>query len=154
MAAVGGAAAAAVPADSKAANPALARVTHPTKRLANLRDLKVDVPVAITSPDDDSPGVLLKLGRRVEGGVGPDGDVVAFSTLCPHTGYPLFFRAADKTLTCPGHDSRFDCAKGGRRIMGQSAQNLPQFTLRVGPNGDIVAEGVEELIHGRLSNVL
>lgn len=143
-----------MPADSTAANPALARVTHPRKRLANLRDLKVDVPVAITSPDDDSPHVLLKLGRRVEGAVGPDGDVVVFSTLCPHNGHPLFFRAADKTLTWPGHDSRFDCEKGGRQIMGQSAQNPPQFTLRVGPSGDIVAEGVDGLIYGRLSNVL
>lgn len=154
VAAVGGAAAAAVPADSKAANPALARVTYPAKRLANLRELKVDEPLAITYPDDDSPGVLLKLGRRVEGGVGPDGDVVAFSTLCPHKGYPLFFRAADRTLNCPGHYSRFDCEKGGMQIMGQSTQNLPQFKLRVGPNGDIVAEGVDELIYGRLSNVL
>ncbi len=36
-------------------------------------------------PDADSPGVLLKLGSRVEGGAGPDGDIVAFSTLCPRT---------------------------------------------------------------------
>ena len=38
--------------------------------------------------------------------------------------------------------------------MGQATQNLPQFTLRVADNGDIFAEGVDELIYGRLSNVL
>ena len=40
------------------------------------------------------------------------------------------------------------------QIIGQATQNLPQFTLRVATNGDIFAEGVDELIYGRLSNVL
>ena len=105
-------------------------------------------------PTGDSPGVLIKLGTRVPGGAGPDGDIVAFSTLCPHKGFPLNYTAADKTLNCPGHYSRFDCEKGGLQIMGQATQNLPQFTLRVAANGDIFAEGVDELIYGRLSNVL
>ena len=38
--------------------------------------------------------------------------------------------------------------------MGQATQNLPQFALRVDDKGDIYAEGVDELIYGRLSNVL
>jgi arsenite oxidase small subunit len=57
-------------------------------------------------------------------------------------------------LNCSGHYSRFDCEKGGLQIMGQATQNLPQFTLRVAVNGDIFAEGVDELIYGHLSNVL
>ena len=32
-----------------------------------------------TYPDEQSPIVLLKLGRRVPDGVGPDGDVVAYN---------------------------------------------------------------------------
>jgi arsenite oxidase small subunit len=59
------------------ATPALARVTYPRERIGNVKDLKVDQPVQISYPDDDSPGVLLKLGRRVEAGVGPDSDIVA-----------------------------------------------------------------------------
>jgi arsenite oxidase small subunit len=31
---------------------------------------------------------------------------------------------------------------------------LPQFRLRVAANGDIFAEGADELIYGRLSNTL
>jgi arsenite oxidase small subunit len=108
----------------------------------------------ISYPDKDSPGVLIKLGTRVPDGAGPDGDIVAFSTLCPHKGFPLNYAAADKTLNCPGHYSRFDCERGGLQIIGQATQNLPQFTLRVADNGDIFAEGVDELIYGRLSNVL
>src|SRR5271163_3090906 len=66
------------------ATPALAPITYPSTRLADVKDLKVDVAVQIQYPDQDSPGVIVKLGRRVEGGVGSDGDIVAFSTLCPH----------------------------------------------------------------------
>ena len=145
--------AAAIPRDARA-TPALARVTYPSTKLANVKDLKVDQPLQIQYPDKDSPGVLIKLGRKVDGGVGPDGDIVAFSTLCPHKGYPLGYVAADKTLNCPGHYSRFDCEKGGQQIWGHATQNLPQFRLRVAANGDIYADGVDELIYGRLSNTL
>ena len=136
------------------AAPALARVDYPSMRLANLADLTVDEPLPIAYPDADSPGVLLKLGAPAEGGVGPDGDVVAFSILCPHKGFPLSYAAADKSLNCAGHYSRFDCEKGGQEIWGQGTNNLPQFELRVDEAGDIHAEGVDELIYGRLSNVL
>jgi arsenite oxidase small subunit len=105
-------------------------------------------------PDADSPGILLKLGAAVPGGAGPDGDIVAYSVLCPHKGYLMTYAAGDKTLNCPGHFSRFDCEKGGQQIWGHATQNLPQFTLRVDDAGDIYAEGADELIYGRLSNVL
>ncbi len=147
-------AAAVLPKDEAAAAPALARIDYPSKRLANLKDLKVDEPLEIAYPDADSPGVLLKLGVRAEAGVGPDGDIVAFATWCPHKGFPLHYAAADKTLNCPGHFSRFDCEKGGMQIWGQATQNLPQFRLRLDGRGDIYAEGIDELIYGRLSNVL
>ena len=137
-----------------AAVPMPARVDYPSKRLANVSQHKPNAAMEISYPDKDSPGVLIKLGTRVSDGAGPDGDIVAFSTLCPHKGFPLNYAAADKTLNCPGHYSRFDCERGGLQIIGQATQNLPQFTLRVADNGDIFAEGVDELIYGRLSNVL
>ncbi len=149
------AASAALPARAAApaASPGLALVSYPGKRLANLKDLAVDTPVNITYPDDDSPGVLLKLGSRVEGGAGPDGDVVAFSTLCPHKGYPLFWRSDDRSLSCPGHYSRFDAEHAGQQIFGHATQNLAQFRLQIDAKGDIHAVSVDELIYGRLSNV-
>ena len=153
LATAGVAAATVLPGEANAKPPA-ARGEYPSSRLANVSQLKANTPLDISYPDRDSPGVLIKLGTRVPGGAGPDGDIVAFSTLCPHKGFPLAYQAADKTLNCPGHYSRFDCEKGGLQIMGQATQNLPQFTLRVAANGDIFAEGVDELIYGRLSNVL
>lgn len=149
-----GAAAASLMPTAAGAAPASARVDYPSNRLANLRDLKPNAPFEVSYPDKDAPGVLLKLGKRVPSGVGPDGDIVGFSTICPHKGFPLTFNAQDKTLNCPGHYSRFDCEAGGQQIWGQATQNLPQYVLRTDGNGDIFAEGVDELLYGRLSNVL
>ena len=139
---------------AQSAGPALARVTYPSNRLANLADLTVDQPYPVAYPDDAAPGVLLKLGIRVEGGVGPDGDIVGFTTICPHKGFPLNYKPSDRTLTCPGHYSIFDVEKGGQQVWGQATQNLPQYMLRVDDSGDIYADGVDELLYGRLSNVL
>jgi arsenite oxidase small subunit len=149
-----GAAAAVVVAPAAAQAQSLARLSYPSNRLANLADLKPNEPMDIAYPDAESPGVLLKLGSPVEGGAGPDGDIVAFSVMCPHKGWLLSYNAADKTLNCPGHFSRFDCEAGGQQTWGHATQNLPQFTLRVDDKGDIYAEGVDELLYGRLSNVL
>jgi arsenite oxidase small subunit len=98
--------------------------------------------------------VLLKLGNPVEGGVGPDRDIVAFSILCPHRGFPMTYSAADRSLNCPGHYSRFDVEKGGLEIWGHAAQNLPQFTLVVDQAADIHAVAVDDMIYGRFNNVL
>lgn len=138
---------------AKAAVPA-ARVDYPANRLANLKDLKVNEPMQINYPDIDSPGVLVKLGTAVPGGAGPGGDIVAYSTLCPHKGYPLAYDARDKTLSCPGHFSRFDCEKEGQQIWGHATQNLAMFRLTVDAKGDITAVGTDELIYGRTRNVL
>ncbi len=153
-AAAGAVATAALPPLTARAAPSLALVTYPSSKLANVRDLKANEPQDIAYPDSDSPGVLLKLGSRVEGGVGPDGNIVAFSTLCPHKGFPLNYNRGDKTLSCPGHYSRFDAEKGGLEIFGHATQNLPQFRLVVDQSGDVYAVAVDELIYGRLSNVL
>lgn len=153
LAAAGAATAAALPPEqAKAA--AMARVEYPANRLANVADLTENEPLDVAYPDEDAPGVLLKLGKAVEGGVGPDGDIVGFTTVCPHKGFPLTYNAERRTMNCPGHYSVFDCEAGGQQTWGHATQNLPQYMLRVDENGDIYAEGVDELLYGRLSNVL
>lgn len=153
LVAAAGAAATMLPATAEAA-PSPARVAYPSNRLANVSQLKVDEPLTVAYPDKDAPGVLIKLGTRVPGGVGPDGDIVGFSAICPHKGFPLGYSKTDKTLNCSGHYSRFDCEKAGQQIWGNATQNLAQYALRVDAKGDIYAEGVDELLYGRLSNVL
>ena len=153
IAAAGAAAAAVVPPRAEA-GPQLARLTYPSNRLASIGDLKPNTPLQVAYPDAEAPGVLLKLGSKVPGGVGPDGDIVGFTTVCPHKGFPLAYNSSDKTLNCPGHYSRFDCENGGQQIWGQATANLPQYQLRIDAKGDIYAEGIDELLYGRLSNVL
>ena len=150
--ATAGVAAAAVASQTPA--KARARVDYPSSRLANISELSDNIPMDIAYPDADSPGVLIKLGSAVPGGVGPSGDIVAYSVLCPHKGYPLLYNGADRTLNCPGHYSRFDAEMEGQQIFGMANQSLPKFDLRVADNGDIFAEGVDELIYGRTNNVL
>lgn len=154
MAAAGAATATVLPGQSAKAAPANALIDYPSNKLGNVADLKVNEPLDIEYPDGNSPGVLLKLGQPVEDGVGPDGDIVAYSTLCPHRGWLLAYDTKDRTFNCPGHFSRFDCEAGGQQIWGHATQNLPQFTLRVDDKGDIYAEGASDLIFGRPSNVL
>ncbi len=152
--AAAGAAVATVSAAPAQATPAMAQVDYPSNRLANIADLAVNEPMDIEYPDADSPGILIKLGQAVEGGVGPDGDIVAYSVLCPHKGYNMSYNGDDRTLNCPGHFSRFDVEAGGQQVWGHATQNVPQFTLRVDDKGDIYAEGCTDLIFGRPSNVL
>jgi len=107
LATVGAAVASVLPAEAKAA-AGQALVAYPSNRLANIKDLRVNEPLNVAYPDADAPGVVIKLGTKVDGGVGPDGDIVGFTTVCPHKGFPLGYNASDKTLNCPGHYSRFD----------------------------------------------
>ena len=154
VAAAGAAASAVMPAgEAKAAVPT-ARVTYPATKLGNVKDLKVNEPVDVAYPDSDAPGVLIKMGKRVQGGAGPDGDIVGFTTMCPHQGFPLHYNTDRRTLNCSGHYAVYDCEAGGHETWGHATQNLPQYALRVYANGDIYAEGLDELLYGRLSNVL
>ena len=100
--AAAGVAASTLPVPRAKAAPPQARVDYPSNRLANVRDLKPNEPFEVAYPDKDAPGVLLKLGKRVPTGVGPDGDVVGFTTICPHKGYPLSFNNNRPHAQLPG----------------------------------------------------
>ena len=47
------------------------------------------------------PGRAVEARTRVEGGAGPDGDIVGFTTLCPHKGFPLNYNADDAASIAP-----------------------------------------------------
>ena len=53
-----------------------------------------------------------------------------------------------------GRECEGQTEAGGQQTWGQATQNLPQYMLRIDDKGDIYAEGADELIYGRLSNVL
>ncbi len=125
----------------------------PRTSIAKISALKVGQPVNAMYPDPQSPVVILKTGRKMADGVGPDGDIVAYSAICTHKGCQVVYRADNGILICPCHFSAFDPNKGGMQIIGQATTNLPQVVLEV--NGDdLFATDIQGLIYGRESNVL
>ena len=154
--AVGGAAAVASDA-ALAATPDTGRTTlaYPRKAVGAVAQMKVSAPVNFTYPDASSPCVAVKLGSRVPGGVGPDGDIVAYSSLCTHMGCPVAFDTGTNTFRCGCHYSIFDAEKGGQMVCGQATENLPRVKLAFdSASGTVSAVGVEGLIYGRQANVL
>jgi ubiquinol-cytochrome c reductase iron-sulfur subunit len=74
-------------------------------------------------------------------GWAPEGHV-AYSKLCTHAGCPVgLYRAQDKVLICPCHQSTFDVTRGAVPIFGPAARPLPQLPLDVDADGYLVATG-------------
>lgn len=144
-------------ASAEAATGDVGRATLPykPKLLAKATELRENVPLAFTFPDEASPCALVKMGRAVPGGVGPDRDIVAYSTLCTHMGCPVGYDAGTRTFRCGCHYSVFDAELAGQMVCGQATENLPQVSLRYNEKtGAVTALAVEGLIYGRQSNVL
>ncbi len=133
-----------------------AALTFPKVKVANVSDLTLNAPVTFDYPLDDEPNVLVKLGQQAAGGVGPDGDIVAFSIVCQHLGCPLGYQAPGSSPPCnssfaaPGpvgycccHGSVYDFVNGAKVIGGPAPRPLPQVTLQFdGSTGDIYAVGM------------
>ena len=99
--------------------------------------------------------MLVKLGVKAGGGIGPQQDVVAFNFFCTHQGGSLegTYKGDTKSLgACPLHLSTYDLTRHGILISGQAYQSLPQILLEL--EGDnIYAVGVFGLIFGRYDNL-
>ena len=133
----------------------MAVLPYPTAAVGKAASMRVNTPMAFNYPDTDSPCVALKMGQRVPGGVGPDGDIVAYSNLCTHMGCPLMYDATTRSFKCPCHYSMFDPEKSGQMICGQATVDLPQIQLSYDAATDTVhATAVAGLIYGRQANVL
>lgn len=130
-----------------------ATLTYPAKKVGQASAMAVNEPINFNYPDDSSPCAMIKLGRRVQGGAGPDGDIVAFSILCTHMGCPTSYDTQARSFKCSCHFSQFDPEMGGQMICGQATENLPQITLAVSNDGAVTATGVQGLIYGRQANV-
>ena len=132
-----------------------ATLPYPSKAIAMAHKMPVNKAVPFTYPDASSPCAAIKMGHPVAGGVGPDGDIVAYSTLCTHMGCPVAYDTVQMTFKCPCHFSMFDADKQGQMVCGQATENLPQIVLEYNAKNDAVAAvGVEGLIYGRQSNLL
>ena len=133
----------------------MAVLPYPKTMVGKAKAMQANTPVSFSYPDADSPCVAIKMGQRVPGGVGPDGDIVAYSNLCTHMGCPLMYDPATRSFKCPCHYSMFDPEKSGQMICGQATEDLPQIQLSYDAGNDTVhAVAVTGLIYGRQANVL
>lgn len=131
-----------------------ATLPYKPKMLAHGKKIAINTAQAFNFPDASSPCALIKMGTAVPGGVGPEQDIVAYSTLCSHMGCPVAYDPQTRIFKCPCHFSTFDAEMAGQMVCGQATENLPQIVLQYNAKDDTVtAVAVKGLIYGRQSNI-
>jgi ubiquinol-cytochrome c reductase iron-sulfur subunit len=71
---------------------------------------------------------------------GAPGGYVAYSKVCTHAGCPVgLYRAADRRLICPCHQSTFDVLDSAQPSFGPAARPLPQLPIARAEDGTFVA---------------
>jgi arsenite oxidase small subunit len=139
-----------------ASEPAVVLTTFPRQRIGSLSALKQGQPLDFEFPLQGQPNFLVKLGEPAKGGVGPDGDIVAFSYLCAHMGCPLIGQYKDEHKIlgpCTCHFTTYDLRNNGMVVLGQATQSLAQISLAV-EDDDVYATGVIGLVYGFRDNLL
>lgn len=123
--------------------------------VASAKGMPLNEAVSFSYPDDSSACLAIRMGTPVPGGVGPNGDIVAYSSFCTHMGCPVSYEPGTKVFKCGCHFSIFDPEHGGQMVVGQATENLPRILLEYDAKTDSVhAVGVDGLIYGRQSNIL
>ncbi|HVP22971.1 MAG TPA: arsenate reductase (azurin) small subunit [Conexivisphaerales archaeon] len=133
-----------------------ASLTFPKVRVANLSDLASGKPITFNYPLQEAPNLLVKLGVKAQGGVGPEGDIVAFSQVCQHLGCIYGYVPAGATPACDNtyratgpvgycccHGSVFDLTAGATVLDGPAERPQPQVVLQYDAStGDLYATGM------------
>ncbi len=144
--------------NAEAATPTAANattLTYPKRGLGKAGAMPVNQAISFSYPDVSSPCYAIRMGNPVPGGVGPNQDIVAYSSLCTHMGCPVSYDAGTRTFKCGCHFSVFDPEMGGQMVCGQATEDLPKVRLDYDAKTDSVnAVGVDGLIYGRQANIL
>lgn len=127
----------------------------PQLMIGNISSLVESQPVSFNYPLEETPNILVKLGVKAVGGVGPDGDIVAYSVVCQHLGCITAFLPTGTGPACassykaPGpegycccHGSIYDLVNGADVVGGPAPRPLPQVILSVDASGNIYAIGM------------
>ncbi len=126
--------------------------TYVKQLIANYNSLEVGKPMTTTYMGYTI--VVVRTGVKSVGGVGPNGDVVAFSNVCVHMGGPVQYDPKTNCGVCPYHFSEYDFTRGGMQVMGHPNQFLPQVILEYDSStGNIYALGFNRLLYGVYDNV-
>lgn len=132
----------------------------PRVKIVNIKELKVGEPIKFNYPLEETPALLIKLGKPVPGGIGPDKDIVAYNVICQHLGCIVrFYREDDpkniykgkNVLYCPCHGGWYDADNLGKVLSGPPLCELPMVKLELDEEtGDIYAvEMLPPVIFGK-----
>jgi len=129
--------------------------TFPRVKVTQLSNLQINQPLLFNYPLDNEPNILVKLGQKADAGIGPDGDIVAFSVLCQHLGCVFAFQATGTSPKCNSgykadspvgycccHGSVFDFLHQAQVVSGPSPRPQPRVLLEIDSSGDIYAVGM------------
>jgi ubiquinol-cytochrome c reductase iron-sulfur subunit len=73
---------------------------------------------------------------------GAPGGFVVYSKICTHAGCPVgLYRATERQLICPCHQSTFDVPSGANPVFGPAGRALPQLPIRREADGTFTALG-------------
>ena len=75
-------------------------------------------------------------GQRVIVLQSQDQKLLAFSAKCTHEGCTVTYLPGQSVIWCPCHDGRYDLS--GRVLSGPPPQPLPEYAVRLQPDGGIV----------------
>ena len=142
-------------APAAAANAGATTLSYPRRAVGKAGSMPTNQAVSFSYPDTSSPCVAIRMGSPVPGGVGPNKDIVAYSSLCTHMGCPVAYDGGTKTFKCGCHFSIFDPENSGQMVCGQATENLPMVRLDYDAKTDsVTAVGIDGLIYGRQANIL
>jgi len=127
--------------------------TWPRIMLGNVSSLEKLKPLRFNYPLVNTPNVLVKLGVKAENGVGPNGDIVAYSIICQHLGCYVGFQPPGSSPPCNAsfqapvaegycccHGGQYDFTQGAKVIGGPPPRSLPAVQLEYdAASGDIYA---------------
>jgi arsenite oxidase small subunit len=138
-----------------AANAGSTTLPYPRKGLGRVDKMPVNEAVTFAYPDASSQCYAIRMGQPVKGGVGPNNDIVAFSSMCTHMGCPVVYEGGTRTFKCGCHFSIFDPENGGQMVCGQATEDLPRIRLEYdAKTQSVLAVGIDGLLYGRQSNIL
>ena len=125
------------------ASPTVAFV-WPRLLVTNVKSLQVGQALSFNYPLQTTSSMIVKIGVKADNGVGPDGDIVAFSRICQHQGCLISYLAGTiMEGSCPCHGSQYDFLHNGNVATGPTTLPVPRVLLEFdAATGDIYTAGM------------
>lgn len=120
-----------------------ARLVRDDGTVVRADDLNVDSAVTVFPEGaTGDPQSIVTLVRVPEAIQGTASGYMAYSRLCTHAGCPVaLYRAQDRELICPCHQSAFDVMANGAVVAGPADHALPRLPIEIGSDGILRATG-------------